>query len=84
MRAAEKMPHAFDCVTSATNIQKLFDDFQTEFHDHPSVELVIKLVKDIVPAVQTAADGCGAVGQEAVAYVNEIKEIVTSRIILLS
>ena len=77
MRLMEKMPDTFECVTKAATVKKLFDDFQAQFADHASAKVVIQFLVKFVPALEAAAPGCGAVANEAVDYVNEIKTIVT-------
>lgn len=82
MRAAEKMPHAFDCATSATGVQSLFAEFQAKFDANPSVGVVLEYAVKMLPALKAAATGCGAVGKEAMAYFKEIEQIVTCRLFI--
>jgi hypothetical protein len=78
MRAAEKVPHAFECATKGAEVQKLFAEFQAKIQDHFDILAVLDFVAKIVPALEEAGPGCKAVSSELVAYVAEIKGIVTS------
>lgn len=77
MRAAEKIPDAFDCATNAVVVVKAMNDAKAELKKHDSVVHVVKTVMALVKSIKTAQPGCVAVAHEGKDYVTEIKEIVT-------